>query len=242
MRHAFCCILAAIAVVCCVGGARAQVVTTAYSFETGTAQMPDGFFGLGATVAQDTIGATDLTHSLRYDVPAATGFAGARTETVIPPALNDPPGVVAVLFDMTLTSAYTGTFADIGVTVFGHALNAPGGPQFGQTVQFANTVSIAALGVGPHPNLRINLDSSAGPYRPGESFNAIFGPGPNDLTVASAFQFFISKNTTAPVTVFIDNVRLVAPVPEPGTWCLSALGGVGLGAFARRRRAGCGQG
>jgi hypothetical protein len=238
MRNGIGCIATALGLLCCAGNSLAQPV---YSFETGTAASPDGFFGLGANVSADTTtGVTHGTRSLRYEVPTA-GFAGARTETVIPPTLNDPPGVSHVLFDMTLTGTYTGTFADIGVTVFGHALNAPGGPQFGHTVQFTNTVSIAALPVGTHSNLRINLDQSAGPYRPGESFNAIFGPGPNDLTVASAFQFFISKNANIPVTVFIDNVRLVAPIPEPGTWALSALGAAGLAAFARRRAAGRGQ-
>src|SRR4051812_40297030 len=86
---------------------------------------PDGFFGLGATVTQDTIGATELLHSMKYDVGIG-GFVGARTESVIPPELNDPPGVDYVLFDMFVPAAYQGTFADIGVTVFGHELNAPG--------------------------------------------------------------------------------------------------------------------
>jgi len=115
--------------------------------------------------------------------------------------------------------------------VFGHALNAPGGPQFGHQVQFTDIVSIAALGVGTHLDQRIDLDVSLGPYRGGESFNDIFGPGANDLTVASAFQFYISKNVNVSATVYIDNVRLV---PEPAT--IAALG-IGLAAILRRRKA-----
>ena len=217
----------------CAGRASAQT-TLLYSFEQPLPAGPDGFFGLGATVTQEpTIGVTHLENSLRYSVGVG-GFVGARTETSVPAALNDPPGVSHVLFDLTLTEAYAGTFADIGVTLFGHALNAPGGAQFGHQVQFADTVSLAGLAVGTHTNLRIDLDQSVGPYRPGESFNNIFGPGPNDLTVASAFQFFISKNVTNPVTVYIDNVRAV--VPEPSSLGLLALGGLGLLARRRSRR------
>ena len=162
------------------------------------------------------------------------GFVGARSETV-PAILNDPPGVDFVLFDMNIPAAYGGTFADIGVTVFGHALNAPGGAQFGIQVQFADTESIAALGPGQHYDLQINLSQSQGPYRPGESFNAIFGPGPTDLTVASAFQFYISKNGGVPVTVYIDNVRL-GRIPEPATLAMVGLGAVVMGMIGRRRR------
>jgi hypothetical protein len=235
MRHRPIVIAAALAIVCCGGGVRAAEVL-AYSFETTPPAGPDGFFGLGATVTQDTIGATHLAHSMKYEVGAG-GFVGARTETVIPPELNDPPGVTSVLFDMTITSAYPGTFADIGVTVFGHALNAPGGPQFGQQVQFADVEPIAGKAPGTYTNLSISLGQSVGPYRSGESFNDIFGPGPNDLTVASAFQFFISKNADVPVTVYIDNVRL-ATVPEPATLGLVTTAAALVCASRRRHRGG----
>lgn len=233
MRNGLVCVALAAAMLCFAGAARA-VDVLAYTYEIVTPAGPDGFFGLGATVTQDTIGATHLQHSMKYDVGAG-GFVGARTETVIPPELNDPPGVDYVLFDMNIPAAYGGTFADIGITVFGHALNAVGGAQFGHQVQFADTESIAALGPGQHNNLQINLNQSVGPYRPGESFNQIFGPNPNDLTVASAFQFFISKNSANPVTVYIDNVRLGLTIPEPATLGLLCLGAV-VGVCMRRRR------
>jgi hypothetical protein len=172
-------------------------------------------------------------HSLKY-VAGNDGFVGARTETVVPAPLNNPPGLTHILFDINIPEAFAGGFADIGVTLFGHALNAPGGAQFGHQVQFFDTVSIAALGVGQHLDQRIDLNISQGPYRPGESFNQIFGPDPTDLTVSSAFQFYISKNAGIPVTVYIDNVRVV---PEPATSALVGLGMVAMGCVARRRRA-----
>jgi hypothetical protein len=191
---------------------------------------PDGFFGLGATVTQDVIGATDLLHSMKYAVGVG-GFVGARTE-IVPPTLNNPPGVTAVMFDITIQERYTDTLANMGVTVFGHALN-PGGPgTFGNQVQFLNEYPLAGKAPGTYLNQTISLATSVGPYRPGDSFNQIFGPvDPNDLTVASAFQFYINKNVSTPITVYIDNVRFV---PEPATLGLVGLATVVIEAVRRR--------
>lgn len=235
MRRFLACIAIAAAISLSAPGVNAAPV---YSFETIVPPNgPDGFFGLGLTVSQEpTIGVTHLENSLRVAVGVG-GFTGARTE-VVPPTLNDPPGVLRVLFDLTLTATYTDSFADLGVTVFGHALNASGGPQFGHQVQFADQYQMAGLAPGTYLDQAIELDLSVGPYRPGESFNDIFGPGTNDLTVASAFQFFINKNVLTPITIYVDNVRLVSaePVPEPGTLGLMGLGAALLGAcpFAKR--------
>jgi len=204
----------------------AAVFAADYSFETivpsgANPPGPDGFFGLGATVSQDTIGATDLLHSMKYDVGIG-GFVGARTE-IVPPTLNDPPGVQYVMFDITFPQTYADTFANMGVTVFGHELNAPGGPVFGQQVQFANEYPMAGKAPGTYRDQLISLATSVGPYRPGESFNQIFGPGPNDLTVSSAFQFYINKNVLTPITVYIDNVRFIS-TPEPAACALLAIG------------------
>jgi hypothetical protein len=234
MRNALACAAIAASMLVCAGMVQAQE-TLAYSFETIIPPNgPDGFFGLGATVSQEpTIGVTHLENSLKYEVGVG-GFVGARTETV-PPTLNNPPGVVAVMFDLTIAQAYTDTFANMGVTVFGHATN-PGGPgTFGNQVQFANEYPMAGKAPGTYLNQTINLDLSVGPYRPGDSFNQIFGPvDPNDLTVASAFQFYINKNVLTPITVYIDNVRWVG-IPEPATGALLALGAVMLGSVRRRR-------
>jgi hypothetical protein len=222
-------VTAILAVTLAAGVARAQVPE--YSFEVvDPFGRPDTFFGVGATVTQDTIGATHLQNSMKY-VAGNDGFVGARTETLIPATLGNPPGVNYVLFDMTIVDPYAGGFADIGVTVFGH--DVPGG-SFGNAVQFSDVEAIAGKAPGTYTDVRIDLSNSVGPYRAGESFNAIFGTDPTDLTVASAFQFFISKNAGVPATVYIDNVRLV--VPEPASMGLAGFAGLAM--FGRRRRFG----
>jgi hypothetical protein len=233
MRNGFVCIAIAVAILICARGAHAQT-TLAYTFEViapgGGPPGPDGFFGLGAAVTQEpTLGVTHLENSMKYDVAAAPGFVGARTE-IVPAALNNPPGVSHVLFDLYKPAAYAGTFADIGVTVFGHDID---NANFGIQSQFTDTVSLAALAVGQHFDLRIDLDSE---FFSGESFNEIFGDDTSDLDVASAFQFYISKNggtQGSPITVYIDNVRLV--VPEPATFAILGLGAVVIGGIWRRR-------
>ncbi len=60
-----------------------------------------------------------------------------------------------------------------------------------------------------------------------------FGTDDDDLSVASAFQFYISKNVLTPITVYIDNVRFV--VPEPATFGLLSAAAVVIGAIRRRR-------
>jgi hypothetical protein len=220
------------------GATAAHAQLPDYSFEVilpgGGPPGPDGFFGLGATVSQEpTIGVTHVSNSMKYEVGVG-GFVGARTE-IVPPALNNPPGVAYVLFDLTLPAAYSDTFANMGVTVFGHDLNPGGGTSFGNQVQFADELAMAPLGAGTHLNQRIDLDSSIGPYLPsvGKSFNEIFGTDDDDLSVASAFQFYINKNVLTPITVYIDNVRFV--VPEPASVGLATL--TGLAVIATRRRA-----
>jgi hypothetical protein len=223
-------VTAILAVSLAAGVAHAQVPE--YSFEVNDLfGRPDTFFGLGAVVTQDTIGATHLQHSMKY-AAGNDGFVGARTESLIPPTLGNPPGVNYVLFDMTIVDAFAGGFADIGVTVFGHDI--PGGT-FGNVVQFVDTEAIGGKAPGTYPNVRIDLNNSLG-YRPGASFNDIFGADPGDLTVASAFQFFMSKSAGVPATVYIDNVRLV--VPEPASAGLAGFAGLALVGL-RRRYAAC---
>jgi hypothetical protein len=212
-----------VATLCIGNSASAQ---PAYSFESGL----DGFFGLGATTsAETTIGVTHGTTSLEY-AAGAGGFVGARTESVIPASLNNPPGVQSVQFDLTITEIPAGlTFADIGVTVFGHDID---NGIFGVQSQFTDTVSITALGVGQHLDRVIDLDSE---FFSNQSFNEIFGDDVSDLDVASAFQFYISKNAGVPATVYIDNVRLI--VPEPATGLMLGFVGSLFGLGVRRRKA-----
>ena len=214
--------VAASAAMVCVGNV--ANASQAYSFETAL----DGFFGLGAAVsAETTIGVTDGSTSMKY-LAGGGGFVGARTETVIPAGLNNPPGVKSVLFDMAIVDIPVAlTFADMGITIFGHEID---GGTFGLQNQFTDTVSIVGLGVGPHTDLVIDLDSD---FFTGESFNEIYGDDVSDLDVASAFQFYISKNGGVPVTVYIDNVRLV--VPEPTTGLLFGFGAIVAGLSRRRQ-------
>ena len=76
----------------------------------------------------------------------------------------------------------------------------------------------------------IDLDSE---FFSGQSFNQIFGDDVSDLDVASAFQFYISKNVGVPATVYIDNVRLV--VPEPATGLMFGIAASLVGLVVRRR-------
>jgi hypothetical protein len=231
MRNGFVCIAMMAAMMFFGGTALAQVPD--YSFEVvlpgGGPPGPDGFFGLGAAVAQEpVIGVTHLENSMRYTTSTG-GFVGARTE-IVPPTLNNPPGVQYVLFDLNVPEIPAAvTFADIGITVFGHDVD---NGNFGIQSQFTDTVSIAALGVGQHNDRRIDLDSE---FFSGESFNEIFGSDTSDLDVASAFQFYISKSAGAgtALTVYIDNVRFV--IPEPATFGLLSVGAVVLGVMRRRR-------
>jgi hypothetical protein len=227
MRKGLICIAMAVAMVVCASGAQAQG-TLAYSYETvdGLGQ-PDGFFGAGATVTQDTIGATHGTHSMKYAVGVG-GFVGARTETVIPAELNNPPGVKYVLFDLNVPEAFAGTFAVLGISGLGHELDSS---TFGVQFQFADEENIN-LAPGQYNDLRIDLDTD---LFSGLSFNDRFGDDLADLDVVSQFQFYMNKTVLNPFTVYIDNVRLV--VPEPATFAMLSVGAVGL-CFARRRR-GC---
>jgi hypothetical protein len=229
MRNGLFCVVAAVALVCCAGGAQAQ--TLVYGFNDASI---DGFFGLGAAVSQETsIGVTEGASSLKVEV-GPDGFTGVRTTTVLPAALGNPPGISHVLFDLTLATEYAGGFGDIGITFFGHALNHLPAPDFGLQAQFGDLESFAGKAPATYSDLRIDLTAAADPYTfASQSFNQIFGPGPNDLTVVSGFQFYVSKNAGVPVTFYIDNVRVV---PEPASLAMLGMGAMALGMVARRRR------
>jgi hypothetical protein len=230
-----------IAIVISAGAMRGQ--TTAYSFEA-PAVNPDGFGpnGGGITVSQDTIGATDLLHSLKVDVVTGATFVGALTG-VVHPSIGDPPGVDHIFFDLTIAAGqqFTGGFALVGVTIFGASQPGPG-QQFGLQAQFADFEHIDGKTAGTYNDIRIDLLSATHPltFAPNQTFNDIFGTvgsGPNDL-IPTGFQFFFNKSNDAPLTVYIDNVRVfsTAAVPEPATFSLLGFGAVMIGGLVRRRR------
>ena len=72
-------------------------------------------------------------------------FVGALTG-VVPPALNNPPGVKSILFDLTIEEQFTGGFADLGITIFGFQ-----GGNFGLQQQFTDLVGVGGLSPGTYP-------------------------------------------------------------------------------------------
>lgn len=228
-------LMSAIAAVCAACLANSAYAVTAYSLEGGL----EGFGpnGGGVTVSADTIGATDGTGSMKVSVVQGATFVGALTGNV-PSSIGDPPGLEYVLFDLTIPQGgeFTGSFALIGVTIFGASQPGPG-QQFGLQAQFADFEQIGGKAAGTYKDIRIDLTSATHPltFATGQTFNQIMGPNPgapNDI-IPTGFQFFLNKSNDAGVTVYIDNVRTF--VPEPATSAMGALGLAVLG-WARRRR------
>lgn len=211
---------AAAAAVSLLDTSRATAVETlVYSFEDDLQGWTNNPSSTLITVTQDTIGATNGTHSMKLDVDSAATFEGALTTTFDPTVLGDPPGVDYVLFDMTLTQAYpvppaTG-FGRIGVSVFGMSHTNP--PVFLQA-QFADEEPIDGKAAGTYRDIRIDLTQSVGPFGTGKSFDQIFGDSPTELSV-TGFELYINKTASDSdnaLTVYIDNIRLgrvVAGVP-----------------------------
>jgi hypothetical protein len=185
------------------------------SFETGL----DGFSnnGFGLTVAQDTIGATEGTHSLKVAMTGPT-FVGAQTET-LHPAFGDPPGLDYIKFDLTLPQKFADGveppgFAVIGVTLFAmtqsnEPVDLQTGPSLDPTLEFP----IGSLEAGTYKDIIIDLNKFTSPFtgQPA-TFNELFGTpgsGPNDL-ILTGFQFYFNK-TGGPaysLTLYIDNIRV----------------------------------
>jgi hypothetical protein len=225
MRHGVVGLATAVAILFCVSTAQA-VDTLVYSFESGNEGFtPNG----GGTYTQDAFGATQGEYSLRASIPSGATFVAGITDN-LPAAIGDPPGVDYVLFDLTVgpNDVFTGAFAVMGVTIWG--CDQSGG--CGQQTQFMDEENVA-LPAGTYNDLRINLNSAHGS---GESFNQRFGTaGSGSPLIPTHFQFFFNKSGTAPLTVFIDNVR-VGQIPEPATCALVGLGLIGVALFNRRAR------
>jgi hypothetical protein len=224
---------AAFAAIVACGGTLAHGATLLYSFES--APPPDGFGpnGGGVTVTQDTIGATDGTHSLKIAVVQGASFVGALTGNVAA-GLTPPISPEEVDFDYTLTSAFGGAFAVLGITMFGS--NAPLG-QFGLQAQFAPLVHLEGQAPGTyHGSIALTGATNPLDFTANESYNQIFTsgtPAANQLN-PSGFEFFLNKSTDAPATVYIDNVTL-GPVPEPTSLAVIGAGTTLLGLRRRRR-------
>jgi hypothetical protein len=202
--------------VSCTNKASAQL-TLAYSFETGL----EGFTpnGPGSSVALDTIGATDGAASLKFSIVQGATFVGALTGALTP-EIGDPPGMEAVVFDLTLTAAFPAEgFVDAGITIFGVTQpDFPGGQQAVQAQFFDNQFPLGDLPVGTH-EIQMELSSTTHPvtFADGQSFNEVFGvigSDPSDI-IPTGFQIYINKSTTAPWTGYIDNIRVGNLPAEP---------------------------
>lgn len=230
------CLLGTAAIVVLLSSGSSAEAALAYSFE------PDleGFAanGAGITVTQDTIGATDGSNSMKVDIVQGPTFVGALTGIVSAP-IGDPPGIDSILFDMTIEAGdeHTGSFAVVGVTIFGASQPGPG-QLFGLPVQFADFENIGGKAAGTH-TVQIDLDDATHPttFATNQSFNDIFGPniGSGDDIIPTGFQLFFNQSSDAPVTVYIDNIRTVV-IPEPATGMMLGLGAICAGLGTRRNR------
>jgi len=235
-RYASCTLVAAAAVLVMLAFSTAAQAQLLYSFES-PAVNPDGFGpnGGGITVTQDVIGATNGLHSMNDTIVAGATFVGALT-TQLPAQLNGSPlPVQSVQFDYTIVTPFVGNFAVAGITMFG--FNGPLG-QFGLQAQFADIEHFEGKAPGTY-TATIDLTSATNPltFATGQSYNDIFTSGTPDASHLnpSGFQIFFNKSNDAPLTVYIDNVRLVQ-VPEPAS-IATVTAGLGLLMVRRRRQA-----
>jgi hypothetical protein len=209
--------------------ASAQTASTLlYSFETlDASNFPDGFHpnGGGTTVTQNTIGATDGSHSIKYTMVTNATFAGAQT-SLLPAALN-APATTAVAMDVTINPGdeFAGGFVDMGLTEFGTSND---GNNTGESLQInlsyqhsialpAGTYRIVLPMVVPFDPFTFD----SGPNGTGELIPPLIGTSSTQIT-ASSWEFYINKGATtganpkpnAPVTFYVDNVRAITS----GVW------------------------
>lgn len=206
------------------------VDTLAYSFEDDLQGF--GANGGGVTITQDTIGATDGTHSMKVAVVGGATFVGSLTPTLDPILFGQPAGFDHVHFDITVVQRFDQPnptpppdrlgFARVGVTIFGVTQpDFPGGQQAVQA-QISNLAedefSIGNLEPGTYRDARIDLDKLTNPLTfETQTFDQIFGAvgsGPDDI-IPTGFQFYFNKSSGAafPLTVYVDNVRFGKSVP-----------------------------
>jgi hypothetical protein len=224
-RNSFCCIaptlafvayslVAAVAVILSTCSAQAAD-TLAYSFEPDLEGFE--FNGAGTTVTQDTIGATEGTHSMKVSIVSGATFVGAVTPNLIPGVFGDPPGLDHVTFDLTLAEEFgpaDGTgFAVIGVTVFGQTQD---GTPADTQIDLSKELNIGSRAVGTYHDVRIDLDAMVHPVSfevlPFDDIFGTLGSSPDDI-IPNSFQFYFNKTGSCCVigphtlTLYIDNVR-----------------------------------
>jgi hypothetical protein len=221
MKRFLLCAVAAASVMISAGVASAQALL--YSFETGTPASPDDFTGIaGTTVSQSNIGVTHLANSMKNVTAAGATFAAARTLTIPAPLDPNNQAIHSVDFDLTINAGeeFSGAFSNIGITLFGHGdpdgIPGNGDEQFGLQFQVrAASERNVDLAPGTYHLTIPLIGTNPMTFVPDQTFEQVFGPGPNQIFQISAFQFFYSKSGDGLLTTYIDNVRVL--VPEPGS-------------------------
>jgi hypothetical protein len=258
-------LLIAAAFAACLGQSAAVATDKlAYSFETGadgldtfTPNDPQG----ETTLTQDTIGATQGSHSMKVDIGQDVTFVGAQTNTLDTTTIGntavigDPPGLDHVTFDLTITKqfgqrinpqaplAFSG-FVSIGVTIFGK--DQAGNEVDGQIAYFdGKEFSAGSLTPGTYRDRRIDLDEIIDPRTlTVKSFNDLYGTqgsSPTDL-IPTGFEFYFNKPGTSTdydhsLTLYIDNVRFgTGPAGVPGDY--NGNGVVDMGDYVQWRNGG----
>jgi hypothetical protein len=203
------------------GAAQAQL-TQAYSFESGL----EGFVvnGGGLTISHNTNAAfaSEGSGSMQLAFADFSSFAGGVT-SMLHPAINDPPGVDVVVFDLINTNRFVPpepvagqdpTFANTSISMFGEFASNPGVTEHIQ--YFFSEEPIGNLDPGIH---EVVIDVTSGGLLIGSSdikgFNEWIASG----FIPASFQIYINKSfgfgrPAFAWTVYIDNIR-VGTIPPP---------------------------
>ena len=172
---------------------------------------PDDFHNNGGgTITQDTIGATDQTHSMLFSQGIGDTFTGAETENIVP-HLNDPNSIITM--DVTVPSSgnFTGNFARMGISEFG---TQQGDPTVYQVQSLPANEANIALTPGTH---RIGIPLIA-IYNPltfdlNAPFSDIFDPNASPHLTPGDWELYINKSSDSPLNIYIDNVRSALLIP-----------------------------
>jgi hypothetical protein len=172
---------------------------------------PDDFHSNGGgTITQDTIGATDQTHSMLFSQGNGDTFTGAETENIVP-HLNDPDTMITMDVTVPSTGQFAGKFARVGISEFGTQTGDP--TVYQVQIQPANEANIA-LTPGTH-HIGVPLIAIYNPltFDLGVPFSSIFDPSASPHLTPGDWEIYINKSSDSPLNVYIDNVRSAPLIP-----------------------------
>jgi hypothetical protein len=210
-------------------GAASASAQLLYSFETGDSPNgKDGFVPNGATVFQDTIGATQGSNSLK--VVTSGGYTGTYTQSDLPAPLANP-ALTGFTMDITIPAspAYAGNYDDLGVILYvSDATTSDYGEQYGPATSLWANIDLA-----PGSTTTISVPLVGNPALNNATFTG------NDLSfsqlLASGYYvsgFQLTMDGDQPQTFYVDNIQGI--VPEPAS--ITLIGAVGAMALGRRRK------